>query len=391
MIYLDSNATTQVDPRVVEAMLPFLTEHYANPSSSYGAARKVRQAVDHAREQVAALIGCQPGELIFMSCGTEANNAALFSALTLHTPHRRHLVTAKTEHSAVLEVARRWVEEGNPTTFLDVDESGEVHPEEWSRCVQPGQTAVVSVMWANNETGVIQPIEEIVKFVHDRGVLFHTDAVQAVGKVPISLKDLPVDYLSLAGHKFHAPKGIGALYVSKRVRFKPWMLGGGQEAGRRSGTENVPHIVALGKAAELMREELANGGDVRVREMRDTFESKVRAAIPEIIVNSAAANRLGTTSSMTFPDIDAPGLLILLDERGVACSAGSACHTGALHPSHALEAMGLDAKHAGSTLRFSWSRLNTMEETHQAADALIQCVHKMRDLGAGSGDVVVRG
>lgn len=391
MIYLDSNATTQVDPRVVEAMLPYLTEHYANPSSSYRAARHVRNAVDHAREQVAALIHCEPQELIFMSCGTEANNAALFSALTLHSPHRRHLVTAKIEHAAVLEVARRWVEEGNPTTFLDVDESGVVHPEEWSRCVQPGQTAVVSVMWANNETGVIQPIEEIVKFVHDRGVLFHTDAVQAVGKVPISLKHLPVDYLSLAGHKFHAPKGIGALYVSKRVRFKPWMLGGGQEMGRRSGTENVPHIVALGKAAELMREELATGGDAKVREMRDAFEKQVRAALPETLVNSEAANRLGTTSSLTFPGIDAPGLLILLDERGVACSAGSACHTGALHPSHVLEAMGYNAQHASSTLRFSWSRLNTMEETQQAADLVIQCVHKMRELGAGDGDVVIRG
>jgi cysteine desulfurase len=391
MIYLDSNATTQIDPRVVEAMLPFLTEHYANPSASYRAARHVRQAVDHAREQVAALIGCEPGELIFMSSGTEANNAALFSALTLHTPHRRHLVSAKTEHSAVLEVARRWMEEGNPTTFLDVDEGGTVHPASWSRCVQPGQTAVVSVMWVNNETGTIQPIEEIVKFVHDRGVLFHTDAVQAVGKLPISLRDLPVDYLSLAGHKFHAPKGIGALYVSKRVRFKPWMLGGGQEMGRRSGTENVPHIVAIGKAAELMREELATGGDAKVREMRDAFEHQVRTALPETVVNSITANRLGTTSSLTFPGIDAPGLLILLDERGVACSAGSACHTGALHPSHVLEAMGYNAQHASSTLRFSWSRLNTMEETQQAADLVIQCVHKMRELGAGDGDVVIRG
>lgn len=391
MIYLDSNATTQVDPRVVEAMLPYLIEHYANPSSSYRAARHVRQAVDTARAQVAALIECEPEELIFMSCGTEANNAALFSALTLHTPHRRHLVTAKIEHSAVLEVARRWVEEGNPTTFLDVDESGVVHPEEWSRCVQPGQTAVVSVMWANNETGVIQPIEEIVKFVHGRGVLFHTDAVQAVGKVPISLKNLPVDYLSLAGHKFHAPKGIGALYVSKRVRFKPWMLGGGQEMGRRSGTENVPHIVALGKAAELMREELATGGDAKVREMRDAFEKKIRTALPETVVNGEAADRLATTSSLTFPGIDAPGLLILLDERGVACSAGSACHTGALHPSHVLEAMGYDAQHANSTLRFSWSRLNTLEETQIAADLVIKSVHKMRELGAGSGDVVIRG
>ncbi len=384
MIYLDSNATTQVDPEVVEAMLPYLREHHANPSASYRAARLVKKAVEAAREQVAALIGCHPEELIFMSCGTESNNAAIFSALTLHAPTRRHLVTVKTEHSAVLEVAKRWVQEGNPTTFLDVDKGGLVHPEEWSRCVRPGQTAVVSVMWANNETGVMQPIEEIVKFVHERGVLVHSDAVQAAGKVRISMKDLPVDYLSLAGHKFHAPKGIGALYVSKRVRFKPWMLGGGQESGRRSGTENVPHIVGMGKAAELMLKELAGGGDAKVREMRDAFETQVRAALPDTVINGDTTHRLHTTSSLTFPGVDAPGMLILLDERGVACSAGSACHTASLHPSHALEAMGLDARHAGSTLRFSWSRLNTMEETQRAAEMVVECAKKMRELGAGT-------
>ena len=386
MIYLDSNATTQVDPRVVDAMLPFLTEHYANPSASYRAARHVRKAVETAREQVAALVDCDPQELIFMSSGTESNNAAVFSALTLNTPHRRHLVTTKTEHSAVLEVAKRWVQEGNPTTFLDVDEGGLVHPTEWTRCVQPGQTAVVSVMWVNNETGVMQPMEEIVQFVHDRGVLFHTDAVQAVGKVRISLKNAPVDYLSLAGHKIHAPKGIGALYVSKRVRFKPWMLGGGQESGRRSGTENVPHIVGLGKAAELMREELDSGGDKTISEMRDAFERHVMTALPDTVINGNPIYRLYNTSNMTFPGVDAPGLLILLDERGVACSAGSACHTGAIHPSHVLEAMGLDAQHAGSTLRFSWSRFNTMEETLRAAGLVVECAKKMRDL---KGDGVV--
>lgn len=384
MTYLDSNATTQVDPRVVEAMLPYLTEHYANPSASYRAARHVRKAVETAREQVAALIGCHPEELVFMSCGTESNNAAVFSALTLHSPNRRHLVTVKTEHSAVLEVAKRWVEEGNPTTFLDVDEGGLVHPEEWSRCVKPGQTAVVSVMWGNNETGVMQPIEEIVQFVHERGVLFHTDAVQAVGKVRMSMKDLPVDYLSLAGHKFHAPKGIGALYVSKRVRFKPWMLGGGQEFGRRSGTENVPHIVGLGKAAALMLEELQQGDDTRVRDMRDAFEQHVTTALPDTVINGNRSHRLHTTSSITFPGVDAPGLLILLDERGIACSAGSACHTASLHPSHVLEAMGLDARHAGSTLRFSWSRFNTVEETLKAAETVVSCARKMRELGLGT-------
>lgn len=383
MTYLDSNATTQIDPRVVDAMLPFLREHYANPSASYASARHVRKAVEQAREQMAALIDCEPEEIIFMSGGTESCNAGVFSALTLRSPHKEHLVVVKTEHSAVLEVAKRWMMEGRPVSFLDVDKAGRVDVTEMLECTRTGQTGLVSMMWANNETGVIGPVEEAVHSAHEHGALFHTDAVQAVGKIRISMKKTPVDYLSLSGHKFHAPKGIGALFVSKRVRFKAWMLGGGQESGRRSGTENVPHIVAMGKAAELMREELEKGEDTRILAQRDAFEKHVLTSQPGTLRNGHIEYRLPNTSSLTFPGVDAAGLLILLDERGIACSAGSACHTAQLHPSHVLEAMGYDAEHAKSTLRFSWSRFNNMEQTLRAAEEVVACVEKMRSLGSG--------
>ena len=388
MIYLDNNATTQVDPRALDAMLPYLREQYANPSSSYASARSVRQAVDTARGQVAALIDAEPDEIVFVSGGTESDNAAISSALTLDS-RRTHFVTAKTEHSAVLEFARRWSFTGRPVTEIDVDADGIVNLQELRGATKPGQTALVSIMWANNETGVIAPIAEAAALAHERGALFHTDAVQAAGKLPVSVKEVPVDYLSLSGHKFHAPKGIGALFISRRVRYKPWMLGGPQESGRRAGTEPVPNIVALGKAAELMREELANGGSEQVRAMRDEFEKRVFSALPDTVRIGHAERRLATTSCLSFPEVDSAGLLILLDEKGVAAAAGSACHTGALNSSHVLDAMGCDARRAQCAMRFSWSRMNTMDETVRAADIVIACVNKMRSLRGGDSPVLV--
>lgn len=382
MIYLDANATTPMDPRVLEAMLPFLTEHYANPSASYSGARVVKKALATARERVAALIEAEPDEIIFTSGGTESNNAAIGSALTLSHPRKTHFITVKTEHPAVLVPATRWSEEQRYVSYFDVDHEGLLDAEELKTCVKEGQTALVSVMWANNETGVLSPVEKVAQYAHDEGAMFHTDAVQAIGKIPVSVKKLPVDYLSLSGHKFHAPKGIGALFISRRVRFKPWTLGGGQEFGRRSGTENMASIVAMGQAAELMRERLTAGGVDELQVMRDTFEAKIMAALPETMVNGSLIHRLPNTSSLCFPGIDAAAMLILLDEKGVACAAGSACHTTTLHPSHVLEAMGFDAAHAGSTLRFSWSHLNTMQETESAAELVIQCAHKIRALQA---------
>lgn len=380
MIYLDSNATTQTDPRVVEAMMPFLTKHFANPSSGHAGGRLVHKAVEQAREQVAALIDCEPNELIFTSGGTEANNAALASALTLQQPRKTHLIIFKTEHASVLEPARRWTEEGRSASFLDVNREGVPMIRELKSCTRSGQTALVSMMWANNETGVIGPIEESAELVHSNGAMFHSDAVQAVGKIPVSVKKVPVDYLSLSGHKFHAPKGIGALFISKRVRFRPWMLGGGQEFGRRSGTENVPHIVGLGKAAELMLEHLRDNGPAKVAAMRDTFEQRILSEIPGAEVNGSRESRVPGTSSLYFPGLDAAGLLILLDERGVACSEGSACHAETLRPSHVLCAMGFTEERLRGTLRFSFSRMNTAEEAVIAAEKVIECVAKLKTL-----------
>lgn len=387
MIYLDASATTPVDPRVVEAMLPFLTRHFANPSATYADARFVKKALETAREQVAALLDAEPDEVIFTSGGTESDNAAIGSAITMEV-RRGHFVTVKTEHSAVLETARRWMEYGRPVSEVGVDRGGRVQLEELREATKPGQTALVSVMWANNETGVMAPIGEVAQIAHERGAMLHTDAVQAIGKLKLSVKDTPVDYLSLSGHKFHAPKGVGALFISRRARFKAWTLGGGQEFGRRSGTESIPNIVALGMAAEIARQEIEGGAAEKTGALRDAFEQQVLAALPEVTPNGDREQRLPTISSLCFPGVDAAGLLILLDEREIACSAGSACHTGDLRSSHVLTAMGCDDARIRNTMRFSWSRMNTMDETLAAAEAVIACVNKMRSL-RGDGSPVI--
>ena len=379
MIYLDNNATTPIDPQVVDAMLPFLREHFANPSAAYRSARVVERAVTQARGQVAALIQAQPEEIIFTSGGTESNNVAI-DAARARAPERQHLIIGATEHPAVIEPAQRWQQSGGTVTRLRVNRLGHVDLNELRTALHQHPTALVSVMWANNETGTVTPIGEIAAIAHEAGALFHTDAVQAVGKLPIDVRACGIDFLSLSGHKFHAPKGVGALFASHRVGFRPWMLGGGQEHGRRSGTENVASIVALGAAAELA----VKADHAAVTALRDEFESLVRDAL----INGDPVQRLGTTSSLCFPGIDAAGMLILLDERGVCCSAGSACHSAAVHPSPVLEAMGLDAAHAASTLRFSFSRYTTLADVRDAARLVNECTVKMRSL-AGEGMVAM--
>jgi cysteine desulfurase len=302
------------------------------------------------------------------------------SALTLQHPRKTHLITFKTEHSSVLEPARRWTEEGKSVSFLDVAKDGRPCMKELRGCAKSGQTALVSMMWANNETGVVGAVEEAAELAHTIGAMFHSDAIQAAGKVPVSMKKVPVDYLSLSGHKFHAPKGIGALFISKRVRFRPWILGGGQEFGRRSGTENVPYIVAMGKAAELMRQHQEANGPAQLGAIRDLFEQRLLAAIPGLKVNGCVENRLPGTTSLYFPGVDADGLLILLDEKGVACSEGSACHAETLQRSHVLSAMGLDDERLQGTLRFSFSRMNTEGEARIAAEKVIESVAKFHSL-----------
>ncbi len=372
MIYLDSAATTPTDPAVVEAMLPFLRDHFSNPSASYSSARTVKKEVQTAREQVAAIIGAQSEEIIFTSCGTESINTVIASVRTLW-PEKTDLIITGAEHAATLEAAKRWEAQGGQVIRVPLFENGQIDLDLLLALIRPGNASLVSMLWANNETGVVAPMREITELAHAAGALVHTDAVQAVGKINLDLQTVPVDFLSLSGHKFHAPKGIGALFVSQRVRFSPLLLGGGQENDRRSGTENVPGIVALGHAATLC-------GKHDLKALRADFEQRLVAALPDCIIHGLQSPRLPNITSVCFPDIDAAGMLILLDKAEIACSAGSACHTASLHPSHVLEAMGFDAAHAASTLRFSFSRFNRQEEVVQAADEVIAAAKKMASI-----------
>jgi cysteine desulfurase len=374
MIYLDSNATSQIEPMVLEAMLPFFGPQFGNPSSPYRAGREARQAVDTARQSVAASLGARAEEIIFTGSGTEANNAAIDSAKS-RWPERRRLVIGATEHPAVLQPAKRWAAEGGEVITVPVDHAGLVDMTAL-RAAVTAQTALVSVMWANNETGVLAPIAEITGIAHAAGALMHSDAVPAFGKVPIDVAEVAVDFLSLSGHKFHAPKGIGVLYASRRVGFRPQMLGGGQESGRRSGTENVPYIVGIARAAEMMQPQ------PQIQVLRDQLES---ALISQCGAhrNGDALSRLPTTSSLAFAGLEAAGLLILLDAQGLACSAGSACHSAAVHPSHVLEAMGYSAAHAASTLRFSLCRYTTASEIEEAIEMVTKAVGKLRSMNEG--------
>ena len=375
IIYLDNNATTALDPAVLEAMLPYLTDFYGNPSSAYGFGSRVGRALDTAREQVAALINCDPSELIFTGSGSEGNNTALHSALQADRD-RRHVVTSGVEHSATKNFCDRLARRGFEVTWLPVDAAGLLDLDDLRAAVR-ADTAVVSLMWANNETGVLFPVEEAAAIARAKGAYFHTDAVQAVGKVPVSLRNSPVHFLSLAGHKLHAPKGVGALYVGPRTRFTPFVVGGGQEEGRRGGTENVASIVALGKAAELAAAHL-EGELTVVRALRDRFEQSVFATIPHTELNGDHSLRLPNTSNLYFRGLEGEALLILLDKAGICASAGSACTAGSIHPSHVLTAMGFSTERARGSLRFSFSRFNTEAEVDQALTALKSAVEKLR-------------
>ncbi len=388
MIYLDANATTPVDPEVLEAMLPYLREGFANPSAPYRAGREASKALEQGRAQVAELLAAEPPEIVFTSGGTESDDAALRSAWD-GWPEKRHLVTVQTEHSAIIESAKRWARSGGEVSWISVDSCGRANLDELRAALRPGETSMVSVMWANNETGVIAPIREIAELAHEAGALMHTDASQVVGKVE-ELKTVAasVDYLTLSGHKFHAPKGVGALFVSRRVRFVPSLLGGGQEKGRRSGTENLPGIVAMGKAAVLA---MGQGSLAPLRGMRDRVEAKIRAALPEAVIHALEIDRLVNTCSVCIPGVDAAGMLILLDQAGIACSAGSACHSASIHPSHVLEAMGFDSAHASSTLRISFSRMNTMGEAEAAGHAVVSAAARMREWASAEAGPVTMG
>jgi cysteine desulfurase len=379
LIYLDNNATTRVDPAVLEEMLPYLTEFYGNPSSGYRFGQKVGKALETARERVAALLGCEPGEIIFTSCGTESTNAAINSALQMDRD-RQHVVTTRVEHSATLKHCETLAKRGHEITWLGVDERGQLDLDELEKSIRD-DTAIVTVMWANNETGVLFPIDEIAAIVRRKGAIFHTDAVQAIGKIPLRLADAKINFLSLSGHKLHCPKGVAALYVNRRTKFAPYVIGGGQESGKRAGTENAASIVALGKACEIAGEYLPREGR-EVRALRDHFESTALAQIEGAQVNGDSEHRLPNTSNLSFESVDSEGALMLLDQHGICCSSGSACTTGSLHASHVLKAMGLSEERARASLRFSFSRFNTRNEVDRALEILPKVISKLRRLAA---------
>jgi cysteine desulfurase len=377
IIYLDNNSSTRVDPAVLEEMMPFLTTQYGNPSGSHRFGATVKEATNLAHERVATLLGCEPGEIVFTSGGTESDNTAIHSALQM-SADRRHIVTTSVEHNAVLNYCEAVVRRGCAVTVVEVDEEGRLDLGEVERAIRP-ETAVVSVMWANNETGVIFPLEEIADLCRSKGVFFHTDAVQTVGKMPIDLSRVPVHFLSLSGHKLHAAKGVGALYVNRKARFQPFVVGGPQEGGRRAGTDNVPSIVGLGKAAELALATLEEENS-RVRALRDRFESTLLARLEDVMINGDPGARLPNTSNLAFTGVDAQAILLKLDQAGVCCSLGSSCTTGAVQPSHVLRAMHFTNERARSSLRFSFGRYNTEAELDTVLEILPRTVRKLRQL-----------
>ena len=380
MIYLDNNATTQVDPRVRDAMMPFLGANFGNPSSAHASGRAAREAVGRSRRQVAALLGAREEAVVFTSGGTESINTAMRGALAAQ-PGKRHIVTSAIEHSATKNLCEQLAREGCEVTWLAVDADGRPDLDDYRSALRP-DTALVTVVWANNETGVIFPVEEMAAVADERRVVFHADAVQAVGKIPVDVSRVPVHLLSVSAHKFHGPKGVGALFVRPGLGLSPLLLGGGQENGRRAGTENVPGIVGMGEAAELARTALEMETP-RVAAMRDRFEADVRAAFPQVLFHGDAGGRLPNTSNFALPGLDAAGLLAILDRLGVACSIGSACSSGTPDASHVLRAMGVSDAEARSSLRFSFGRMNAPDDGPAAVRALVEAAQRLAGRGLG--------
>ncbi|WP_420209022.1 cysteine desulfurase NifS [Candidatus Electronema sp. JC] len=362
VVYMDNNATTRIAPEVLEAMQPYLTEYYGNPSSMHTFGGQVGRAVETARAQVAELLGAEPSEIIFTSCGTESDSTAILSALQTF-PEKRHVVTTKVEHPAVKNLCENLDKLTGHThriTKLGVGADGTLSLDDYREALAD-DTAVVSAMWANNETGVLFPVEEMAALAKERGILFHSDAVQAVGKVPINMKQNQIDFLSLSGHKLHAPKGVGVLYVRKKTPFVTFLHGGHQEKGRRGGTENVASIVGLGKACELAGKMMAEE-NTRVRALRDKLEQGLLAAVPKAILNGHAELRLPNTSNISFEYVEGEAILLHMNRHNICASSGSACTSGSLEPSHVLRAMGVPFTAAHGSIRFSLSIYNTEEE-----------------------------
>jgi cysteine desulfurase len=378
MVYLDNNATTQIADEVREAMLPFLTDLWGNPSSMHTFGGQVKKYVETAREQVAALIGAaDPQEITFTSCGSESNNLAIRGgAEAMDKPP--HVITSKVEHAAVSGPCHYLEDRGFRLTKLDVDSAGDLDTATLLREVKAGKS-LSSIMWANNETGVIFPVSQIGELVHEFGGIFHTDAVQAVGKVPMNVSEMPIDMLSLSGHKLHAPKGVGALYIRRGIKVKPLVLGGHQERGRRAGTENVPYIVGLGVACELAGTHLAEENN-RVKALRDRLEKGILETCPGARVNGDTQYRLPNTTNISFDFIEGEAILLMLDDHGICASTGSACASGSLEPSHVLRAMNVAGVSVHGSIRFSFSTYNTEDDVDAVLTELPKIVKRLREL-----------
>jgi len=367
-----------VDPEIVAEMLPFFTEQYGNPSSMHSFGNKVGHALKKARKQIQDLLGVEhDSEIIFTSCGTESNSTALLSAIKAQ-PDRKEIITTSVEHPAILNVCEYLEKDGYKVHYMEVDSKGNLDLEIYKSLLSD-KVAIVSVMWANNETGTIFPVEEMAELANAAGVMFHTDAVQAVGKIPINLKDTRIDFLSLSGHKLHAPKGVGVLYLRRGTRFRPLLRGGHQERGRRAGTENVTSIIGLGKACELALAHIEYENTV-VKAMRDRLEEGILEIVPSAFVTGNPDKRLPNTANIAFEYIEGEGILLLLNKEGIAASSGSACTSGSLDPSHVMKAMGIPYTAAHGTIRFSFSRYNTMEEVEKVIAAVPPIMEKLRKL-----------
>jgi cysteine desulfurase len=376
-IYLDNNATTQVAEEVLDVMTPYFRELYGNPSSMHTFGGQVGQKIRVAREQVAELLGASPEEIVFTSCGTESDNSAIRSAL-LTRPDKKHVVISRVEHPAVHALCSHLGSQGYKITELPVDKNGFLDLENLEKSLT-SDTAIVSLMWGNNETGVIFPVEEAAGLAHEKGILFHTDAVQAAGKIPINMKNNVIDMLSISGHKLHAPKGIGILYIRRGTKFSPFLIGGHQEKGRRGGTENTPSIIGLGKACELAASNMEKE-NTYVRRLRDKLEHELLKKISQSRVNGDVVNRLPNTTNISFEFVEGEAILLLMNELGICASSGSACTSGSLQPSHVLRAMGVPFTMAHGSIRFSLSVNNTEEEVDFVSDKMPAIIERLRGM-----------
>jgi cysteine desulfurase len=383
-IYLDNNATTPVLPEVLEAMRPYFGEHFGNASSIHHHGQETRAAVERARDSVALLLGCRAAEVVFTSGGTEGDNLAIAGL----TSAGDHVITSNIEHHAVLHACKHLEEAGCDVTYVPVDGRGVVDPDDVRRALRPS-TGLISIMMGNNETGVLQPVEEIGRIAAEAEVYFHTDAVQAAGKVPIDVKRIGCDALSVSGHKMHAPQGVGALYVRKGTRLQPLFYGGRHERSRRAGTENVPGIVALGKAAELAMQGFERGDDQKMSALRDRLQQGILTQVEEAGVNGDGAARVPNTLNIYFDHIEGEAMVISLDLKGLAVSTGAACSSGAIEPSHVLLAMGLRADRARASVRFSLGKQNTAEDIDLALALVPETVARLRELSPAYGKTVV--